>query len=143
MKYIIILMIVVGLACADFITGLIKAYCNSSVSSSVMRIGGAHKLGEFVVMLTFCGLDLSAEYFNRYYNEDFSTIADVFGDVSAFIVFFYISTMEIISILENYSIINPRAKWVSKLITNLKQTVNSRYGTYVDTDTLTEKEDKK
>ena len=40
MKYIIMLMIVIGLALADFATGWIKAYCKGDVRSSKMRKGG-------------------------------------------------------------------------------------------------------
>ena len=50
MKYIIMLMIVIGLALADFATGWIKAYCKGDVRSSKMRKGGLNKLAEIVVM---------------------------------------------------------------------------------------------
>ena len=39
MKYIIMLMIVIGLALADFVTGWIKAYCKGDVHSSKMCKG--------------------------------------------------------------------------------------------------------
>ena len=39
MKYIIMLIIVIGLALADFDTGWIKAYCKGDVRSSKMRKG--------------------------------------------------------------------------------------------------------
>ena len=62
------LLIVIGLAIADYITGLIKAYCRSSLSSSKMRKGGLNKLGEIIVMLTACGLDIGIHTLGKYYN---------------------------------------------------------------------------
>ena len=44
MKYIIMLIIVIGLALADFATGWIKAYINDDVRSAKMRKGGLNKL---------------------------------------------------------------------------------------------------
>ena len=37
MQYIVMLLIVIGLAIADFITGYIKAYCKNDVCSAKMR----------------------------------------------------------------------------------------------------------
>ncbi|MDE7097698.1 MAG: phage holin family protein, partial [Ruminococcus sp.] len=56
MKYIIMLLIIIGLALADYITGLIKAYCTNSLSSKKMRTGGLNKLSEIIVMTASCGL---------------------------------------------------------------------------------------
>ena len=50
------LTIVIGLAAADFITGIIKAACKNDISSKVMRIGGLHKICEIIVMAVACGL---------------------------------------------------------------------------------------
>ena len=50
MKYIVMLLIVIGLALADFFTGWIKAYVNDDVRSAKMRKGGLNKLAEIVVM---------------------------------------------------------------------------------------------
>lgn len=38
--------IIIGLACADFITGWIKAYINDDVRSVKMRKGGLNKLAD-------------------------------------------------------------------------------------------------
>ena len=56
MKYIIMIAIVLGLAIADFATGIIKAYVSHDLSSQKMRKGGLNKLTELVVMATACGL---------------------------------------------------------------------------------------
>lgn len=46
MKYLIMLIIIIGLACADFITGWIKAYINDDVRSAKIRKGGLNKLAD-------------------------------------------------------------------------------------------------
>ena len=61
MKYIIMLMIVIGLALADFATGWIKAYCKGDVRSSKMRKGGLNKLAEIVVMGVAIGSEIGFE----------------------------------------------------------------------------------
>ncbi|MBP3379276.1 MAG: phage holin family protein [Ruminococcus sp.] len=114
MKYLIMLMIVVGAALADFLTGIIKAYCTGNVNSSKMRRGGLNKLAEIIVMTTVCGLDTGINALGKYYGaEELSFIA---GTITAVSVFGYITVMEIISILENYRVINPEAQWVSSLV---------------------------
>lgn len=114
MKYLIMLMIVVGAALADFLTGIIKAYCAGDVNSSKMRRGGLNKLAEIIVMATVCGLDTGINALGKYYGaEELSTIA---GAITAVSVFGYITVMEIISILENYRVINPEAQWVCSLV---------------------------
>ncbi|MCM1528505.1 MAG: phage holin family protein [Alistipes sp.] len=114
MKYLIMLMIVVGAALADFLTGIIKAYCTGSVNSSKMRRGGLNKLAEIIVMTTVCGLDTGINALGKYYGaEELSSIA---GAITAVSVFGYITVMEIISILENYRVINPEAQWVCSLV---------------------------
>ena len=50
MQYIIMLLIIIGLALADFLTGWIKAYIADDVRSAKMRKGGLNKLAEIVVM---------------------------------------------------------------------------------------------
>ena len=44
MKYLIMLIIIIGLTCADFITGWIKAYIKDDMRSAKMRKGGLNKL---------------------------------------------------------------------------------------------------
>lgn len=52
MQYIIMLAIVLGLAVADFATGLIKGYVTGTLNSTKMRRGGLNKICELIVMAT-------------------------------------------------------------------------------------------
>lgn len=119
MQYIIMFLIVVGLALADFLTGYIKARCQDNVQSKQMRIGGLHKFAELVVMGTAIGLDIGMRYLGKYFQSQ--QLADITGAITAIGVFGYITVMEIISILENYADINPKAAgWIGRLLKNLK-----------------------
>lgn len=118
MQYIIMLLIVIGLAIADYLTGIIKAYCKNDICSSKMRKGGLNKLGEIIIMLTACGLDIGIHALGKYYQA--VELSDIAGAVTAIMVFTYITVMEIISIFENYAEINPEAKWALKFIRKLK-----------------------
>lgn len=118
MKYVIMLSIVVGLAAADFLTGIIKAYVKNDLSSSKMRKGGLNKIAEIIVMSTACGLEVGIDMLGRYYNAE--RFAEISGTVAAVLVFGYIAVMEIISLLENYCEINPDAKWARKIIKKLR-----------------------
>ena len=118
MQYIIMLLIVIGLAIADYLTGIIKAYCKNDICSSKMRKGGLNKLGEIIIMLTACGLDIGIHALGKYYQA--VELSDIAGAVTAVMVFSYITIMEIISIFENYAEINPEAKWTLKFIRKLK-----------------------
>lgn len=84
MKYIIMIAIVLGLAIADFATGIIKAYVNHDLSSQKMRKGGLNKLTELVVMATACGLEIGIGYLGRYYHS--AELAAVAGAVAATIL---------------------------------------------------------
>lgn len=70
MKYIIMLIIVIGLALADFATGWIKAYCKGDVRSSKMRKGGLNKLAEIVVMGVAIGSEIGFEQLGHYYGHE-------------------------------------------------------------------------
>lgn len=118
MQYIIMLLIVIGLAAADYLTGIIKAYCKNDICSSKMRKGGLNKLGEIIIMLTACGLDIGIHALGKYYQA--VELSDIAGAVTAIMVFAYITIMEIVSIFENYAEINPEAKWALKFIKKLK-----------------------
>ncbi len=118
MNYIIMLLIVIGLAIADFSTGMIKAYCNANLESKKMRKGGLNKISEIIVMSVAIGLDIGIDKLGEFYgHEELSGIA---GVVTAVAVFVYIVAMELISILENYSEINTEAKWAKRFINKLK-----------------------
>ena len=118
MKYIIMLAIVVGLALADFITGLIKAAIKRDISSQKMRVGGLHKIMEILVMATACGLEIGIAELGKYYQA--TQLAEIAGAFAAGAVFAYIVAMEIISILENYAEANPEAKWAAGIIKKLR-----------------------
>ena len=118
MKYIIMLAIVVGLALADFITGLIKAAIKRDISSQKMRVGGLHKIMEILVMATACGLEIGIAELGKYYQAN--QLAEIAGAFAAGAVFAYIVAMEIISILENYAEANPEAQWAAGIIKKLR-----------------------
>lgn len=118
MKYVIMLAITVGLALADFVTGIIKAAINHDISSQKMRIGGLHKVMELLVMTTACGLEIGIGELGKYYQSP--ELAEVAGAFAAGAVFIYILAMEIISILENYVEANPEAKWAAGVVKKLR-----------------------
>lgn len=118
MKFIIMLTIVIGLALADFITGVIKAALKKDVSSQMMRTGGLHKIMEVTVMLTACGLEFGIGFLGNYYNEP--RLAEITGIFTSGTVFVWIVFMEITSILENYLESNPKAKWARWLLKRLR-----------------------
>ena len=114
MKYIIMLLIVVGAALTDFLTGYIKAYGAGEVNSRKMRIGGLNKLCEVFVMGASIGLNIGLDRLGNYYQSQ--QLTDVAGAVTAGSVFFYILLMEIVSVLENLAEIFPDAAWIGRLI---------------------------
>lgn len=119
MQYIIMITIVLGLALADIITGWIKAHVNDDYSSKVMRKGGLNKVGEIVIMTVFCGLEIGIRYLGQYYDSEI--LAKVTGGIAVVGAFFYISVMEMISILENYAESNPEAAvWIRPLLKKLR-----------------------
>lgn len=124
MKYIIMFMIVFGLAGADFVTGYIKARCADKVSSKALRIGGLHKAAELIIMATAIGLTVGLDVLGRYYTD--TRLTDLAGFVTALGVFCYIVVMELVSILENFAEIMPEAKWARKIINRLKNYENDR-----------------
>ena len=119
MKYIIMLSIVIGLAAADFVTGIIKAYIAHELSSQKMRTGGLNKICEILVMGVACGLEIGIDLLGHYY-EQAADLAAISGTVAAGLVFGYIVIMELISILENYGEISPDAVWVRAIIKKLR-----------------------
>ena len=118
MKFIIMLTIVIGLALADFITGVIKAAIKKDVSSQMRRTGGLHKIMEVTVMLTACGLEFGIGVLGDYYNEP--RLAEITGMFTSGTVFVWIVFMEITSILDNYLESNPKAKWARWLLKRLR-----------------------
>lgn len=118
MRYIIMFLIVLGLAFADFITGYIKAKCKNRVSSKALRIGGLHKIAELVIMATAIGLTVGLDMLGRYYSD--TRLTDIAGMFTALSVFAYIVLMEILSILENFAEIMPDNPLSKKIIKRLK-----------------------
>ena len=118
MQYIIMLMIIVGLAAADYLTGIIKAYCKNEICSRKMRKGGLNKLGEIIVMTAACGLDIGINALGKYYES--AELSAIAGKITAIAVFIYITIMEVVSLFENYAEINPDAQWALKIIRRLK-----------------------
>ena len=119
MNYIIMIAVVVALALADWITGFIKGFVLGTISSEVMRVGGAKKLLEIVVMLVGIGLDVAVRQLVTYYPHS-EALAGIVGMVCALSVFLYITLMELISILENYAACFPEAQWAIRLTKKLK-----------------------
>lgn len=123
MQYLIMLLIVIGLALSDIVTGWIKAHVNNDYCSKVMRSGGLNKLCEVVVMTTVCGLEIGMRALGAYY--DSPELAGIAGAITAISVFLYITVMEFISILENFSEANPDAAFAKNLIKRLRNAKNS------------------
>ena len=119
MQYIIMFLIVLGLAFADFVTGYIKARCKDEVSSKALRIGGLHKISELTIMLSAIGLNIGLEQLGRYYSD--TQLTSLAGMFTALSVFIYIAVMELISIVENFAEITPEAKWARKIIERLRK----------------------
>ena len=122
MQYIIMIAVVIGLAAADFITGIIKGYVTNSLSSTKMRKGGLNKLAEIVIMTAVCGLEIGIKMLGKYYGENVAEYAEILGVITAIGTFGYIVLMELLSMLENYVEINPNATWAKKIIKKLKST---------------------
>ncbi len=140
MKYIIMITIVIGLAAADFITGWMKAYIKKDISSQMMRIGGIHKLAEILIMCVACGLEIGLSMLGKYYSEGSEgavaqKLAAVSGMVASLLVFLYILTMELISILENYAEINPEARWARWIVKKLRVFQQKEEESNVQTET--------
>lgn len=80
----------------DFVTGIIKAFASKSYNSSIMREGLFHKVGSIMVVC-FGGLVDYAQGF-----MDLGVSIPIASSICV-----YICLMEIGSIIENVSIINP------------------------------------
>lgn len=80
----------------DFITGLIKAFKQKEYTSSVMREGLFHKVGEWLLIMA----GLLADYTQKYI--DIGITIPVTTTICAYIIL-----MEIGSIIENIGKINP------------------------------------
>lgn len=117
-QYLIMFLIVLGLAFADFVTGYIKARYKGKVSSKALRRGGLHKLSELTVMAAAIGLTVGLDMLGQYYND--RQLTDLAGLFTALSVFVYIVIMEIVSILENFAAITPEAAWARNILKRMK-----------------------
>lgn len=117
MQYIIMLLIVVGLIAADYLTGIIKAYITNTITSAKMRKGGLNKLTELIVMGVAIGLTIGFDALGQYYSS--RRLTDIAGTFTATGIFAYLTIMELISILENFAEINPQAAWIQPLLKKL------------------------
>jgi len=123
MQYLIMILIIIGLALSDIITGWIKACITDRPRSAKMRKGGLNKLAEITIMLTACGLEIGMEQLGNYYQSP--ELAGIVGSLTAFSVFVYIALMEIISILENYVEMNPdNNKWANQFISRFRKSAD-------------------
>lgn len=99
MKYILVLLFILG----DIVTGVIKALYNEGLNSTVLRKGLYHKLAEIITLVGAGFIDYTANYIEL----GFAT--HVYKYVAV-----YICLMEIVSIIENLSEINPSLKALFK-----------------------------
>ena len=113
-KSAIIMIIVIVLAGADVVTGMIKAKVSNTMKSRQIRAGGLKKLSEIVIMLTVCIMDYMFTLGER--KGVLPANMTLISLVTSMTVFTYIGAMELVSIFENYLKINPKAKWVKKII---------------------------
>lgn len=132
MKYLIMLIGVIGLAAADILTGIIRAYLRNDISSSKLRSGGLNKLCELIVMMTACGIEICIGKLGQYVQSPL--LAEITGTAASVLVFAYITVMELISVLENYAEISPDAVWVRGLIRRLRR-LNRKENADVHTET--------
>lgn len=99
-----IIIIVLVFIAFDILTGFLKAVSTKTINSKIMREGLIHKIGEIV----FLGLSTFIEFYAL-------TFIELPFDVPLMkVTSIYIIAMELISILENISVINPN---LSKIIT--------------------------
>lgn len=96
----------------DIVTGLMKAFASGTVQSSVMREGLFHKATYFILILLFAAVEVLQMHF------------DILPELpTALAICVYVIVTEIISIIENVSIINPElAQWpiIKQVIASLK-----------------------
>lgn len=95
----------------DILTGLIKALYKHNLNSTLLRKGLYNKLSEIVAMFGGGLLEYGASYINLGFDMHIKEIVAV-----------YICAMELVSILENISMVNPSFKKLFKsYLDKLKQ----------------------
>lgn len=93
--------IVAVLVLLDIVTGLLKAWETNTLSSSVMRTGLLHKCAYFFIVFLCALMQIAQEHYD---------IWPGFPTVTAICI--YIATVEVLSVLENVSVMNPEiSEW--------------------------------
>lgn len=93
--------IVAGLVLLDIVTGLLKAWEMNTLSSSVMHTGLLHKCAYFFLIFLCALMQVAQEHYDIWPN---------FPTVTAICI--YIATVEVLSVLENISVMNPEiSEW--------------------------------
>ena len=100
MKYTIYL-IAVAFIIFDIVSGIIKALYNGEFNSGNMRVGGFHKLSEFLLLLLIAFVQYSMK------NIDIGFPTDILLAVPGYIIL-----MEFGSFLENICAVNPQLRSV-------------------------------
>ena len=100
-------LVVIVFIILDIITGLVKAFYNNTYSSSEMRKGGLRKIGIFLSVVLCYIVEVCLPYLNITINIPITIIAAA-----------YLAFMEITSIIENLSALNPNIKDFLKSIIN-------------------------
>jgi toxin secretion/phage lysis holin len=80
----------------DFVSGIVKAAYNKSISSSVMRQGLYHKVAEFMVIVLAVFVDAACQHLELGFDAPILSVACA-----------YIVLMEVASIIENIGEMNP------------------------------------
>lgn len=94
----------------DIITGLLKSFYNNSYQSSEMRKGGLRKLGILIAMVLCYLIETGLPYLQIPINFPITIIC------AAYLVF-----MEVTSIIENLSVLNPNIKdFLERLLNKIK-----------------------
>lgn len=92
-----IIYIIVGCSILfDVITGLIKGLYKRKINSTFLRVGLFHKLSEIVAVIGAGLLEYGANYIDLGFEFPILKVVGI-----------YITTMELISILENLAEVNP------------------------------------
>jgi toxin secretion/phage lysis holin len=103
-------LVVIVFIILDIITGLVKAFYNNSYSSSEMRKGGLRKIGIFLAVVLCYIVEVCLPYLNITINIPITIIAAA-----------YLAFMEITSIIENLSALNPNIKdFLESIINKIK-----------------------
>lgn len=114
--------VLLGVMVADYVTGMVKAWVTSQISSRIGIVGIVKKLCYLVVVCSGTAVDFIVA----------SALAEIgidYGEAFSFgvLVIVWLIINELISILENLAVIGvPLPGFLTKIIGKLKQTVDDR-----------------